>query len=177
MRDATQAGRALAALSGGGWTRTAAVAQAVGIPSKSCSAVLLWLEAAGVVQSRRDGRLREWRLPAGWQDARASQLRRGALPEVVAGAAAMLAGGMTTREAAPAAGADPSTVGRWAPAARRCGPRGRVDIDEDRLLGLHLSGSSPTEIGREMGLPRTTVRQRLARILGLPRPGMAAPGS
>jgi hypothetical protein len=100
-------------------------------------------------------------------------------PQVVAEAARLVEGGMTGDEVAGwladrGITVDPTSVARWARAAgvsRRRGPRGRDDIDEWLIVVYYLLGTGPTETARRMGLPVTTVRNRLALMLGKPRPG------
>ena len=83
--------------------------------------------------------------------------------------------GLDTRAIGAQLGADPRTVARWlGDEIRRRGPRGRVDVQDARILQLRdQDGLSFEEIGRRVRMSKTGVRMRYYALTGRPRPERA----
>jgi hypothetical protein len=76
------------------------------------------------------------------------------------------------REAGPALGIHPRTVERHAASARRRGPRGRTDVDDDLIVRLRDGARLIfDEIAGLVGMSRSPVRRRYYHARGLDTPG------
>lgn len=76
--------------------------------------------------------------------------------------------GETTRELAERNKVAESTIRRLLKTEgierRRSGPRGRLDVSDDEIVRLHFLGLSWQQVADELGMSRTGVRKRWARI-------------
>jgi AsnC-type helix-turn-helix domain len=90
--------------------------------------------------------------------------------------------GLDTRAIAAQMGKDPRTVARWlGDEVRRPGPRGRLDVTDQRILDLRdrsatTEGAGPMsfeEIARMVGMSKTGVRMRYYQLTGRQRPDRA----
>lgn len=83
--------------------------------------------------------------------------------------------GATLREVAAERGVHESTVRGWlraeAVAARRLGPRGRLDVADGLILGLRdVDGLSWQDVADAVGMSKSGVRSRYAVATGQGRP-------
>lgn len=113
-------------------------------------------------------------------------MSRTASPAQVAEARRLYHLGLSTYAVAAQVGRDARTVQRWlAGETRRRGPRGRLDVTDQRILDLRTVVSDPereakglppakpvsfAEIAALVGMSKTGVRNRYYTLIGRPRP-------